>query len=403
MTESGNTDPGNGEIYWDPYDPGISANPYPIYKRLRDEAPLYFNKTHDFYLVSRFTDVDAVLLDRETYSSARGDVLEFVKADIEVPKGMFIWEDPPLHTGYRRVLARAFTPRRMNELEGMIRAYCARCLDALIGAKRIDFLRDLGTQLPGGVIGMLLGIPESDQSALRERIDASIRTEAGQPIDQSKAFYRGEGFEDYIDWRATHPSDDMMTELLRIEFADETGVTRKLTRDEVLVFVNLLAGAGNETTSRLIGWIGKVLGDHPEQRRKIVNDRSLIPAAIEEILRFEPPGTQVARHVTRDVEIHGKSVPAGSVLLALTAAANRDDRRFENADCFDIERPGPTHITFGRGIHACVGAALARVEGRVALDEILNRFPDWTIDMDGAQLSSSSTTRGWDALPAYIG
>jgi cytochrome P450 len=403
MSGSGSNSSGSSDIYWDSYDPGISANPYSIYKRLRDEAPLWFNEQHAFYLVSRFTDVDAVLLDRETYSSARGDVLEFIKADIEVPKGMFIWEDPPLHTGYRRVLARAFTPRRMNELESKIRRYCSRCLDPLIGAKRIDFLKDLGTQLPGGVIGMLLGIPEEDQSALRERIDAAIRTEAGQPIDISTSFYRGEGFEDYIDWRATHPSDDLMTELLNAEFVDDTSVTRKLTRDEVLVFVNLLAGAGNETTSRLVGWIGKILGEHPEQRRQIVADRGLIPAAIEEILRFEPPGTQVARYVTRDVEIHGKTVPAGSALVGLIAAANRDDRRFENADRFDIHRAGPTHITFGRGIHACIGTALARIEGRIALDEILNRFPDWTVDMHGAQLSSSSTTRGWDVLPADIG
>jgi cytochrome P450 len=193
-----------------------------------------------------------------------------------------------------------------------------------------------------------------------------------------------------------------MTELLNLEFTDDAGITRKLTRDEILIFVTLLAGAGNETTSRLIGWIGKVLGEHPDQRRQIAANPALISPAIEEILRFEPPSTQVARYVTRDVEIHGQIIPAGSSIQCLVGAANRDERRFANAETFDIHRDGPPHITFGRGIHSCLGASLARVEGRIAMDEILKRFPDWTVDMENARLSSSSTTRGWDTLPAHI-
>lgn len=205
----------NGDaIYWDSFNPDISANPYALYKRLRDEAPLYYNKQHDFYAVSRFADVERCLADHQTFSSARGDIFEIIKADIDVPPGMFIWEDPPEHTAYRSVVSRVFTPRRMNELEGKIRAYCASCLDPLVGAGRIDFIADLGAKLPGGVIGMLLGIPEQDRDLVRERVEASLRTEAGQPMSVDQTSFQGEGFEEYVDWRVKNPSSDLMTELL---------------------------------------------------------------------------------------------------------------------------------------------------------------------------------------------
>lgn len=188
---------------------------------------------------------------------------------------------------------------------------------------------------------------------------------------------------------------------LGVEFQDAAGARRKLTRDEVLIFVNVIAGAGNETTNRLIGWIGRVLSDYPEQRREIAANRALIPAAIEEILRLDPPSNQVARYVARDVDIHGQTIAAGSVLQCLIAAANRDHRRYSDPDRFDVHREAAPHLTFGRGIHACLGSALARVEGRIALDEILKRFPDWTVDLDNARMSPSSSTRGWDAVPAF--
>jgi cytochrome P450 len=389
-------------VYWDPYRPDIWQDPYPFFKRLREEAPLYYNEQYDFYAVSRFSDVESALIDKETFSSSRGDILEYIKANVPAPKGMFIWEDPPLHTAHRGVLMRVFTPKRMNDLEQKVRAYCARCLDPLVGAGQFDFIADLGSQMPMRVIGMLLGIPEEDQVAIRESVDAALRTEAGKPMDISKAQYQGEGFEDYVEWRTQHPSDDLMTELLNVEFQDETGTRRKLSREEILIFVNVIAGAGNETTTRLIGWTGKVLSDHPDQRAELAKNPALIPNAIEELLRFEPPGPSVARYVTRDIEIHGRTVPAGSAALLLNASANRDDRRYPNADRFDIHRQGPPHITFGRGIHACLGSALARVEGRVALDEVLKRFPEWTVDLDNAKLSSTSTVRGWETLPAYL-
>lgn len=401
MTANNNAE--QNAVYWDPYDPVIYPDPYPVYKRMRAEAPLYYNEEYDFYAVSRFADVDRCLADKDSFSSARSDIMEFIKGEVEVPKGMFIWHDPPLHTVYRNVVSKVFTPRRMNELEDQIRAYCVRCLEPKEGADRFDFIEDLGGQLPGGVIGMLLGIPDEDRDEVRDRVEARLRTEKGKPMEIEEDRYYGEGFEDYVEWRVKNPSDDLMTELLHTEFVDETGTRRKLTRDEILIFINVLAGAGNETTSRLIGWMGKVLGDHPDQRRELAANPDLIPAALEELLRYEPPGPSVARYVAKDVEVQGQIVPAGSVMLCLIAAANRDEERFPNADQFDIHRKGATHITFGRGIHACLGAALARVEGRVAFEEVLKRFPDWTVDTANAELSSSSTTRGWDTMPVFIG
>ncbi|MEX2256812.1 MAG: cytochrome P450 [Acidimicrobiia bacterium] len=391
------------DVTYDPYDVEINADPYPVFRRLREEAPLYRNDAHDFYALSRFDDVEQGLKDAKTYISGRGAILELIRADMEMPSGVIIFEDPPIHTAHRGLLSRVFTPKKMNALEPQIRDFCARSLDPLVGAGGFDLVRDLGAQMPMRVIGMLLGIPEQDQETIRDKSDAALRTEPGKPMLVSQdALATGEAFAEYIDWRARHPSDDLMTQLLQAEFEDETGTTRRLTREEVLTYVNVVAGAGNETTTRLIGWAGTVLADHPDQRRELVEDRSLIPNAIEELLRYEPPAPHVARYVARDVEHHGQAVPEGSVMMFLVGAANRDDRRFPDGDRFDIRRDVGQHLTFGYGIHFCLGAALARLEGRIALDEVLTRFPEWEVDRDNARLSPTSTVRGWETLPVVV-
>jgi len=394
-----------GALSYDPYDREIDADPYPVYRRLRDEAPLYYNEEYDFYALSRFHDVHQAFVDRETFSSARGSVLEFIKADIEIPSGVVIFEDPPLHDVHRGLLSRVFTPKKMEGLEPKVRTLCRAVLDRHIGAERFDFVTDLGEQLPMRTIGMLLGVPESAQEVARDRAISNLRTEPGKPMEVSADnIGQADFFADYVDWRSEHPSDDLMTELIFAEFEDETGVVRRLTRDEVLVYVSVLSSAGNETTNRLIGWMGKVLGEEPEQRRQLAADRSLVPNAIEELLRFEPPTPHVARYVTRPFDLHGVTVPAGSALLCLSGSANRDERRFEDPDRFDIHRKlGQQHFTFGRGIHYCLGAALARLEGRVALDEVLTRFPDWEVDWQHATRAPTSTVRGWESLPIHIG
>jgi len=390
----------SSDVYYDTYDVAINADPYPVYRRLREEAPVYYNDTHDFFAVSHFADVEKGLLDAQTYISGKGGIIELIKADIEMPPGVIIFEDPPTHTIHRRLLSRAFTPRRVAELEPKIREFCATSLDPLMGEDHFDFIADLGARMPMQVISMLLGIPESDQEAVRDHVDANLRTEAGEPMQVSENFVTGAMFADYVDWRAEHPSDDIMTELLHVEFTDETGTVRKLTRNELLTYLEVLAGAGNETTTRLIGWSAKVLGDHPHQRAELVADPSLIPNAIEEILRYESPAPHVGRCVAKqDLVVHGTEVPAGSVMLFLLGSANRDDRRFPDGDSFDIHRNDGRHLTFGNGIHLCMGAALARMEGVIALEEVLARFPDWEVDRDNAVQARTSTVRGWERLP----
>ena len=392
----------SSDVYYDTYDVAINADPYPVYRRLREEAPVYYNDTHDFFAVSHYADVEKGLLDAQTYISGKGGIIELIKADIAMPPGVIIFEDPPTHTIHRRLLSRAFTPRRVAELEPKIREFCALSLDPLVGTDRFDFIADLGARMPMQVISMLLGIPESDQEAVRDHVDASLRTEAGKPMQVKENFVTGAMFADYVDWRAEHPSDDIMTELLNVEFTDETDTVRKLTRNELLTYLEVLAGAGNETTTRLIGWTAKVLADHPDQRAELVADPSLIPNAIEEILRYESPAPHVGRCVAKqDLVVHGTEVPAGSVMLFLLGSANRDDRRFPNGDSFDIHRNDGRHLTFGNGIHLCMGAALARMEGVIALEEVLTRFPAWDVDVENATLSPTSTVRGWETLPVF--
>ncbi|WP_067668538.1 cytochrome P450 [Nocardia miyunensis] len=390
------------DVYYDPYDVQLNADPYPMFKRLREEEPLYYNEQHDFYALSRFEDVNAALLDHGTYSSAKGAIMELIKADIPIPPGVLIFEDPPIHDIHRKLLSRMFTPRKIRELEDKIREFCARSLDPLVGTGKLDFIADIGAQMPMRVIGMLVGIPEEDQEAIRDFANEQMRTEEGKPMKAaSEGMVGGDIFGAYIDWRAEHPSDDIMTELLNVEFADETGTVRKLTREELLTYVNVVSGAGNETTTRLIGWAGKVLAEHPDQRRQLVENPSLIPNAVEELLRFEPPAPHVARHVTHDVELYGSTVPRGSAMMLLIGAANRDHRHFApDGDVFDIHRDTRQHLTFSVGTHYCMGSALARLEGRIALEEILKRFPEWEVDLSAAKLSPTSTVRGWETLPA---
>ncbi len=371
------------EIYYDPYDFEIDNDPYPVWRRLREEAPLYRNDEHGFYALSRFHDVEH---------------------GIELPPGNTLFEDPPIHDIHRGILSRVFSPKRMLAIEPKVREFCAQTLDPLVGSSGFDFITDLGAQMPMRTIGMLLGIPDSDQEAIRQAIDESLALEEGeapkQPID---AVAYAEGlFGEYIDWRAKHPSDDLMTQMLEAEFEDEHGVRRRLTRTEVVVYVSNIASAGNETTTRLIGWTGKVLAEHPEQLRDVAADRDLVPKVIEEVLRYEAPSPVQARYVTQDVDWYGETVREGSIMLMLNGAANRDDRKFEHGDFFDIHRQPAQHLSFGFGLHFCLGAALARMEGRVALDEVLRRWPHWEVDYDHAVQARTSTVRGWTRLPVRV-
>ncbi len=390
-------------VYFDPYDVDINADPYPTYARLRDEAPIYHNDRYDFWALSRHADVERALVNWPTFSNTRSDILDIIRAGIELPPGVILFEDPPLHGMHRGLMSRVFTPRSMAALEDQVREFCIGILDPLVGSGGFDIITELASVMPMRVIGMLLGIPEADQVAVRDKTDANLRTEPGRPMDvKQEEVASGDMFADYIEWRSQHPSDDLMTRLLTAEFQDENGETRTLTRQEVLTYTAVVAGAGNETTGRLIGWLAKLLAEHPDQRREVVEDRSLIPNVIDEALRFEPTGHATARVVTNDVEYYGTIVPAGSPILLLMAAANRDPRRYPDPEVFDIHREDVQHLTFGWGVHFCLGANLARLEGRIALDEFLNRFPTWEVDYDNIELAPTSTVRGWQHMPLVI-
>lgn len=392
------------DVYYDPYDVDITANPYPTFARLRDEAPLYYNERYNFWAISRHADVEKALSDWETFSNSRSDILELIQSKFDMPPGVMMFEDPPTHTMLRGVMSRVFTPRRMAAIEDQIRRYCIRCLDPLVGSGGFDIIAELASMMPMRVIGMLLGIPEDEQIGVRDANDANLRTRPGTPmkVADPDAIADGRIYADYVDWRAKNPSDDLMTALLNVEFEDATGVTRKLTRKEVLHYTQVVAGAGNETTGRLIGWLAKVLAEHPDQRAEVAHDRSLLTRAVDETLRFEPTGPHVARYTIRDFEAYGTTVPAGSAILLLFGSANRDPLRYKDPDTFNLHRDNISHLTFGKGVHYCLGANLARLEGRVALDELLNRWPHWDVDYDSLKLAPTSTVRGWERLRIVV-
>lgn len=388
-------------VYFDMYDRDLYASPYAMYRRLRDEAPLYWNEEYRFYAVSRSADAARVLGDRATFISRKGGVYQIAAAGIEMPPGLFIFEDPPLHTIHRSLVSRLFTPKAVSRIEPQIHALFHRAAESLAGVPRFDFVTDFATMLPIQVIGMLLGLPESDYVALRTAFHRSMNDDTSDPDKEALGGIAEAAlwFSSYLDHRAEHPTDDLMTQLLNLEFEDETGTRRTLQRDELTTFLTLITAAGSDTTVNAIAWAGLLLSEHPDQRQRLIDDPALIPNAVEEVLRFEPPSYHIARTVATDVEMHGQVVPADSVILVLPGAANRDEREFPDGDTFDVARkPGQT-FTFSFGPHFCLGASLARLETRIAIEAALRYWPDWSIDRDRAVMTGGIDTRGWDSLP----
>jgi cytochrome P450 len=393
-------------ITYDPYDFDIDTNPYPTFRRLRDEAPLYYNEKYDFYALSRHADVKSASVEWQTYQSGRGSVLELIKSGAPIPPGFILFEDPPVHDVHRGMLARVFTMRRIAEIEPKVRAYCVATLDHFVDQGGFDFVTDFGFEIPMRTIGMMLGIPDADQPQHRKRVDEGFKLESGEASPDGSAallnLLDAERFGGYIEHRRQHPADDLMTDLVNATYTDVDGTEKHLDTVAIQTYIGLLAAAGNETTVRLIGWAGKVLAEHPDQRRQLVDDPGLIPGAIEELLRYEAPSPVQARYVARNVEHHGATVPEGSVMMLLTASANRDERVFDDPDRFDIHRRARQHVSFGFGVHHCLGAHLARLEARVALEELLKRFPQWEVDWDNAVQAHTSTVRGWEKLPVVV-
>ncbi len=359
----------------------------------------------------------AALLDWETYSSGRGTLLELIDPLAPDPGNVvegspMIFTDPPYHDLLRGLVSRTFTPRRMAALEDRIRALCRRELDRVAGSRGFDFVADFAGPIPAMVIGELLGVPAADQRDLGHWADQLMHydpeLETGDQIEGMRQLNptRIEGatnllryLEAAVDERMARPGDDLISGLIRSEITLADGTRRRLSRPEVSSFFLLLFTAGAETTARLLGWSAVLLARHPDQRARLAADRSLVPNAIEELLRYESPSPIQARWVTRDVELHGRVVPRGSKMALLNAAANRDERHFADPDRFDVGRSIDRTLAFGYGGHFCLGAALARLEGRVIVDEALARLPAWEVDEAQVGFVRTTTVRGPAQVP----
>jgi cytochrome P450 len=392
-------------IYWDPITPELRDDPYPLWKRMRDEAPVYYNDQLDFFALSRFYDIEAAHRDADTFSSNHGTTLETMSPE-PIDTGMIIWLDPPKHTMLRKLVSRAFTPRRVSMLEEHIRQVCARLLDAQVGAGRFDYVQEFSAVLPPLVISSLLGVPESEQADMRRFVDDIFHIEEGVGMANEVSINAlaglGQRLGAHFADRRTNPRDDVFTDLVDAEVTDDNGECRRLTDSELADFGILLFSAGSETVARHLGWAASVLDAFPDQRSELARDFSLIPNAVEEILRFEPPSPVNSRWTTRDVVVQDVTIPANSRVVLVTGSAGRDERKYPNPDVLDIHRHVDLHMTFGYGIHFCLGAALARMEGRIGLEETLTRWPVWTVDRDDTVLLYTSTVRGPLHLPIDI-
>jgi len=380
---------------YDPYDAALRSDPYPVYSWLRDHAPVYRNPEKGFFAVSRFGDVLETLHDWQTYSSAQGITLEGLPADVQ-PE--MITMDPPRHDEVRALVTRAFTPRAIAALEP--RVYdIARGLVADLDPSAFDLVGDVGGLVPSAVIAEMLGIPLTDRPLFRGWIEVLIRRRPDEPDTILAARQASAELSDYlagqIAARRGHPTDDLIG--FAVQVAEESGA---LDAEELLGFVRLLLVAGNETTINLIGNAFLDLAHHPDERAKVAGDPSLTASTVEEVLRFESPVPQLCRTTTRDVERHDVAIPAGSVVVMVFAAANRDDREFAEPDRFAVDRRVVRHLALGHGIHHCLGAALARLQARASIDAVLERFPDYGLTSDRIEMLPSGHARGPVSLPA---
>jgi cytochrome P450 len=395
----------SSDIYWDPFDTEIDSSPYETWRRMRDEMPVYRNDRYDFWAYSRFEDVEHAHVDHTTYSSAHRTVLELMGSDRDMT-GQMIFMDPPDHTRLRSLVSRAFTPRRIAAIEPRIREICNELLDEVEGKPSFDYVQDFGAILPSRVISDLVGVPREEQEAKRQVIDQLFHIEPDvgmiNDISATAAITLVVYLQELIEQRKEEPQDDMLTALAQAQVVDDDGVTRSLEVGEAAGFGMLLYTAGTETVARLLGNAAVVLDDHPDQRADLVANPDVIPNAVEELLRFEAPSPVQGRWTMRDVNVHGVDIPKDSKVLLLTGSAGRDDRVFPNGDTFDVRRQMQHHVSFGYGIHFCVGAALARMEGRIALEETLKRHPEWSVRRDEARRLHTSTVRGWAEVPISV-
>ena len=393
------------ELYWDPLDEELDDHPHEVWRQLRDTRPVYRNDRYDFWALSRFEDVEAAHRDPATFSSAHGTVLDIMGPDLS-KTGLIIFMDPPEHTILRALVSRAFTPRRMTEMRNGVREMCAELLDPFVGSGGFDYVQDFAAQLPSRVIARLVGVPDEDREEQRRNIDEIFHIEPGVGMVNDVSLMARIRLHEYlsglVERRLAGPQHDMISVLAQAEITDEHDVERRLTVAEIVDFSLLLFSAGTETVMRLLGNAAVLLAECPDQRAVLQAEPDVIPNAVEELLRYEAPSPVQGRWTTRDVTLHDVTIPAESKVLLLTGSAGRDERVFPDPDRFDVRRPMKHHVSFGYGIHFCVGAALARLEGTVALEETLARFPEWEIAPERVVRQHTSTVRGYSEVGILV-
>jgi len=385
-------------VRFNPYSYEFHDDPFPVYRRLRDEAPCYHDEELGFWALSRYDDVLGALHDPETYCSRFGITLEEGN-----PLPMMLTTDPPEHTALRRMVSRAFTPRRIADLEPSIRSLSARYLDELHDRDSCDLIADYAALLPMDVISKLLGVPDGDQEQLRKWSDALLHRDEGDkdvpPAGIEAAYHLFKYFSAFVADKRARPDGDDLAAALVATFAEG----ERLTEEQVVGFLFLLIIAGNETTTKLLGNCLLALQRFPVERDKVVTDARRIPDAIEEILRYEGSTQAMARTLTRDVELYDRAMPAGDQVLLLLGSGNRDERVWDRPDEYDIDRAWPTHhLAFGHGVHVCLGAALARLEMRVSLEAFLDRHPGYEIDETALVRVHSGNVRGYSSMPMAL-
>lgn len=386
-------------LTYSPFDPDVVVDPYPVYRELREHAPVYWSEAARCWVLSRYDDVSAAVIDPATYSSASGVFPTPAGVDMtQLFLPMMIMTDPPRHTQLRHIVSRAFTPRRIAGLEESIGNLVQDLLDETPGpGNSWDFVDGFAGPLPAIVIADLIGVPRADRHQFRTWSTTlvqsnPIRGEFGAGLEAAASLYSY--FTDFLQERRTRPQPDLMSALVH---ADVDG--QRLTDDELLGFCLLLLVAGHETTTNLLSNSAVVLAEHSDARERLAKDPELIPGAVEELLRFDSPVQGLSRTLTRDVTLHEVHMNAGDTVLVLFGSANRDDRAFAGADRFNIDRKPERQVAFGRGIHFCIGAPLARMEARIALTALLARYSHWDIDHAAATRLRSGPIRGFTRLP----
>jgi len=394
------------KVVFDPFSEEYYENPFDIYRRMREDAPLYYDEKEDFYALTRHEDVAAAFKDFESYSSARGCDLAMVRSG-DVPQKSIIFMDPPDHRHMRSLLNKAFTPRAIQSLKETVIELIDKYLSEA-DPDNFDVVQDFSGPFPVEVITRMAGVPEEYRQQVRHWIDTSLHHEPGQIEISETAMQANIDTAMYyfglIQERRENPQDDMISRLIAAEIPTEEGPTRQLDDIEITGFATLLGGAGAETVTKLLGSAAVVFARNPEQWQKLLDDRSKIPAAVEELLRYEGPVQYNVRYTLKETRVSGGVIPAGKPVFLCGAAANRDPEAFTDADVFDIDRDRAEaqNLGLGYGIHSCLGAALARMESAIALDRLLDFMPRYEVIWDGLQRVNMQNVAGYHHVPVKV-